>query len=283
MNSEIYNNLMSSLVFVSLWLACKIAIQRSIERWKFKAPETRLRWSVQIQNLMFFTLAVGLMLIWAAALKTFALSVVVIASAIAISFKEYIMCFLGGLLKASSDYFVIGDRIRVGDLRGDVINQTPFTTTLFEVGPNSSYHSYTGRKIILPNSLFLTSPVINESYGSKYILHTFSLTLDRGSEWQKLKKNLQEAADEVCFEFVEKAQSYFNAMAKKSGLEPPTAKPNIRVGFSSSSSVELVVRIAAPIKQKGELEQEILSLVFEKEETNFPPEASSSLRAEQSS
>jgi len=265
MSSEIQANLTNSLVFFLLWLFCKMCIQKFIEKWKFKMPENRLRRSVQIQNFMFFALAFGFMIIWATALKNFALSVVVIASAIAISFKEYIMCFLGGILKAGSDYFLIGDRIRVGDFRGDVINQNPFTTTLFEVGPGDIYHNYTGKKIILPNSLFLTTPVINESYGSKYVLHTFSIFLERTCDWRTFKKILEKSSHTVCSGFLDKAQSYFNTMAKKSGLEPPVATPTVTVGMSHLYSVELVVRIAAPFKQKGDLEQKILAMTFDEE------------------
>lgn len=263
MDKEIIQNLTSSGIYFIGWVICKFAVQRSISKWKFKAPEARLRWYVQIRNLMFFMLIFGLMLIWASALKTFALSIVVIASAIAISLKEYIMCFIGGFLKASSNHFVIGDRISVNGLRGDVINHTPFTTTLFEVGPNKEHQQHTGRRVTIPNSIFLLQPVINETYGSKYTFHTFRVCVDRTSDWKLLKKNLETISQEVCFEHIENAQNYFNYLARKGDFATPQASPKITLDFSGYTKVEMVVRIPVPVKQKEELEQEILARVFD--------------------
>ncbi len=266
MNTELIQNLTSSGIYIFGWALCRVAVQSSISKWKFKAPEIRLRWSVQIRNLMFFGLILGLMLIWATALKTFALSIVVIASAIAISLKEYIMCFIGGFLKASSDYFVIGDRVSIGGLRGDVINHTPFTTTLFEVGPSKDHQQYTGKKITIPNSTFLLNPVINETYGSKYTFHTFIVCVKRDSQWKSLKKKIEQAADEICSEYTSLAQTYFSYLARKGDLEPPQVSPKVTLDFSHLNKVEMVIRIPAPVKQKEELEQNILALAFDFEQ-----------------
>lgn len=263
MDTEIIQNLTSSVIYIISWILLRFAIQRSVVKWRFKSTETRLRWAVQIRNLLFFALVLGLMLIWASALKTFALSVVVIASAIAIGCKEYIMCFLGGLLKASSDHFVVGDRVTINDFRGDVINHTPFTTTLFEVGPGKKHHQYTGKKITIPNSVLLTTPVINENHGGSYSFHTFSVRVPRESDWKNFLQHLQKASNKVCDEYINNAQMYFNYLGRKGNFDPPKVDPLITLGFDDEESVEMVVRVPTPAKDKDLLEQEILKIAYE--------------------
>lgn len=261
-NEDIIQNGISSGIFLVCWILLKFAVSKSISNWKFKEIESRRKWMVQIRNLMFFGLVLGLMLIWASALKTFALSIVVIASAIAIGCKEYIMCFLGGLLKAGSNHFSIGDRITIGHYRGDVINHTPFTTTLFEVGPGEHFHQYTGSKITIPNSVLLTTSVVNETHGSKYTLHTFQIKVPRDSDWHDTKKRILEAANEVCSSHVKNAQGYFNHLARKRDIDAPNAEPKVFVGLHDEDSVEFVVRVPALSKDVGKTEQEIIERAF---------------------
>ena len=50
-------------------------------------------------------------------------------------------------------------RREVAGVRGDVLDIGPLTTAVLEVGPGQSIHQRTGRKITLPNSVFLTHAV----------------------------------------------------------------------------------------------------------------------------
>ncbi len=260
-NSEFNQNIITSIIFIIAMVLIRLAVQKSLNRWKFNSVEEKRKWIVQIRNVWFFLNFLGLLFIWATALKAFALSLVAVAAAIAIATKEYFLCFLGGVFKASSSAFSIGDCIAIGSHRGDVINHTLFSTTLLEVGPGTSFHQYTGKKITIPNALFLTQSIVNETDGKKFTFHTFVVTVNRQSDWNKVFDELLSAAHEVCAEYIQSAQSYFSYFARKNDLESPYVKPKVMMSFEAHDNVTFVVRIPVPAKDKEKIEQAILKKV----------------------
>src|SRR5690606_21856396 len=120
------------------------------------------------------------------------LSVVALAVALVVATKELILCITGSILKTGAQSFKIGDRIQIKDFRGDVIDQNLFATTIMEIGPGKLTHQRTGRVTVLPNSLFVSEPVINESYTHDYVLHVFTVPFKRQDDWQSAQKSLLE-------------------------------------------------------------------------------------------
>ena len=222
------------------------------------SSDMRRRWSAQVRLVSLLLLVLGLMLIWGAELKTFALSVVAIAAAIVIATKELIMCVSGTLLRASGKSFQIGDRIEIGTFRGDVVDQTLLTTTILEVGPGTTIHQHTGRTIVIPNSVLLTTPVLNETSLDEYMLHAFSVPLGAGDDWAQCERALLDAARAECAPFLKEAQQHIEHTVRKEGLDPLSVEPRVTLRIESKDQISMLARIPVPARRKGRIEQAIL-------------------------
>ncbi len=166
----------ASLALVFILLLTRLAAGHAIRRRTDAAPHLQRRWMANIRNLLLFLGLLGLVLIWAPQLRTFALSLTAVAVAVVIATKELILCFSGSLMRASSSSFAIGDWIEIAGIRGEVVDHNLFVTTLHEFEPGT--FNYTGRTAVLPNSLFLGQPMRNDSLMREYAYHGFSLTVD---------------------------------------------------------------------------------------------------------
>ncbi|WP_418317222.1 mechanosensitive ion channel domain-containing protein [Piscinibacter sakaiensis] len=166
----------ASLALVLILLLIRVAAGHAIRRRTDAAPQTQRRWSANVRNLLLFVALLGLMMIWAPQLRTFALSLTAVAVAVVIATKELILCFSGSFIRASSRSFSVGDLIEIAGTRGEVVDHNVFVTMVHEVEPST--HSYTGRTVVLPNSVFLGQPMRNERLMRDYTYHAFSLTLD---------------------------------------------------------------------------------------------------------
>lgn len=165
----------SILLVLFLWISRKIVIQ--LVRIRTDLPPYVLRrWVVSSRNVVLFLILIGLVLIWAPQLRTFALSVAAVAVAIVVATKELILCVSGALVRASTRAFTVGDWIEVAGMRGEVVDHTLLATTLQEFQANS-FH-YTGRTAIVPNSLFVTAPVRNLTVVRDYTFHTFAVVFE---------------------------------------------------------------------------------------------------------
>ncbi|MEQ1568770.1 MAG: mechanosensitive ion channel domain-containing protein [Myxococcota bacterium] len=225
--------------------------------------EDRRRWKITARNVAFILLFSGIVLIWARELESLMLSVVALGAALVIAFKEVISCVSGALVRTTTRSFGVGDRIEIAGYRGDVIDHTLLTTTLMEVGPGQRTHQFTGRSVVLPNSLFLSTPVINETFTDDYLVHTFVVAIPRAEDWKRAERALLDAAAEACREYLDTARAFLDEQARRRSLDAISVEPRVWLRLEDPGKTELVVRIAVPARQKGRLEQVILRRFLE--------------------
>ncbi len=186
--SETFMSLIiSTFIFILVVIITRAVIARFIRK-NISSIELQRRWLVQTRNGLALILLFGLIIIWGSELRTLALSIVAVAVAFVVATKELILCVTGSILKTGAGSFNIGDRIQIKDFRGDVIDQNLLATTILEVGPGKITHQRTGRMTVIPNALFLSEPVINESYTHDYVLHVFTVPFKREDDWQAAQK-----------------------------------------------------------------------------------------------
>lgn len=249
----------SAVVLITVLLV-RWVLMRLVVRAAIKSVDLRRRWMLQIRNACFVALMVSLIVIWSAELHTFAISIVAFIVAVVLATKELILCLTGGFLKVSSGSFSIGDRIEINQIRGDVIDQTLLSTKILEIGPGQLTHQATGRSIVLPNSVFLTCPVINESFTEDFVLHTIVVPIKTQDDWEAAQQQLLEAANTVCQPFIEEARMHIASLTAREGLDTPSVDPRVTVSLPEPDRINLVVRVPAPARRKGRVEQEILRL-----------------------
>ena len=258
-----WGNLASTVLLVLLVALTRFLLSRGLK--KSSAPfETQREWHSYVKSLSHILIFVGFVMIWASELRTLALSLLAIAAAIVIATKELILCLMGGVLKSLSRPYKVGDRIEVGTYRGDVLEHDFLITTLFEVGPGKSTHYYTGKKIIVPNSILLSSGVYNETKRFKFGLHAFTVSVPFACDIGAYKKALLASAFEVTDVYKgQAAEQLYNWNAIR-GVSPPDPDPKISVSFSSGTQIDLIVRVAIPALKAAKIEEAILEKFIEK-------------------
>jgi small-conductance mechanosensitive channel len=257
-SSPVYSRLISSAILVVSVVFLRMALVRAVLGLDKQHLEVRRRWIVNIRNVSIAVVLLGLVLIWQQQLWTIAVSFIALAVAVVIATKELILCISGAVVRASTQSYSVGDRIEIGGKRGDVVDQNLFTTTLLEIGPGQASHQYTGRAIIIPNSLLLNTPLINETFTEEFVLHVFSVPLNSSDDWQRAEQMLLEAAHIECSPFLEDARTYMKSIESRHGLDSPTVAPRVTLQIPEPGKINLLLRIPAPARRKGRLEQAIL-------------------------
>ncbi|MCH8500499.1 MAG: mechanosensitive ion channel family protein [Aliidiomarina sp.] len=251
----------SSVVLIAGVSILRFLLGRFIRK-SVNSSELRQRWLVQSRNGLLLILLLGLMMIWATELRTFALSIVAIAVAFVVATKELILCLTGSIVKSAGSSFNIGDRIQVKDFRGDVVDQNLLTTTLLEVGPGKLSHQRTGRMTVIPNALFVSEAVINESYTHDWVLHVFTVPFKREENWKLAKQAILDTANQYCAPYLEDVRRYMKKKSEQRGLESPSVDPRVTLQVATAGEIHLVVRIPVKAGQRSFIEQSILTDVF---------------------
>lgn len=217
----------------------RIGFGRVFARTDWANIEDRRRWIVFVRN---GSLGLGAFLIigvWADELRVVGLSLAAVAVAVAITFQEPIKSVFGGLVRSVNGTYSLGDRIQVGSSRGVVVDYSLLTTTLIEV---ETGHFRTGRIISVPNSRFLTEPVVNETAGHEFVLHSFHVPVPT-ELWMHARDVLMAAAIDAAAPYIEPARTQMVARAKRHAIAVPTIEPLVTSRPTSVSEVDLTVRL----------------------------------------
>jgi len=253
--------LISTAILIVSIIIIKILVRRFITK-NVQSVELQRRWIVQTRNGLLLILFLGLVMIWGEELRTLALSIVAIAVAFVVATKELILCVTGSILKSGARSFNIGDRIQIKDFRGDVIDQNLLATTILEVGPGKITHQRTGRMTVIPNSLFVSEPVINESFTHDYVLHVFTVPFKREDDWKSAKMKFLESANKHCKPFLKEARKYMEQISRQKGLDAPSVEPRVTIQVPAAGEIHLLIRIPVKSGQRSYIEQSILSDIF---------------------
>jgi small-conductance mechanosensitive channel len=252
-------HIISTVVLLVTVFGGRYIILRFVRRRLPTRDTLQLRWSSQVRAFSYAILAFGLFTIWAAELQALAVSFVVLAMAVVWATKETFACMQGAVYRLSSNAFQIGDRINVGAIRGDVIDPGLLSTTVLEVGKG---HQRTGRTISIPNSLFMTEPVLNESLTGEFMLHLLTIPVDRDADLAAIERRALRAANDACADFIDDVRRPIALRYRRHGLTPPLVDPRITYQFVDTKTVNLILRIPVPTRLERTVEQRVLRAVL---------------------
>jgi small-conductance mechanosensitive channel len=234
------------LILILIYLLTRFLLVRLVTNWSVQDKDSRKNWYFIAKRLPSIMLFIGVLFIWGSELRDLALSLVAVAAAVVIATKEVILCFMGGLLKVSTNLFEIGDRISVGGCRGKVIEHTLLTTTLLEIGPGPKSNQNTGRLLKLPNSHFLTHTVTVVPSDHDFILHVITINMPVSPYWEEMENFLKDSAVEVFSTYKHEFDKYAKRNRELVKSHALDQEPRVIFELNSKDTIEFQVRLTIP-------------------------------------
>jgi small-conductance mechanosensitive channel len=179
-----------------------------------------------------------------------------------------ILSFIGWVYILVRSPYRVGDRIRIGDATGDVIDVGYLDTTLWEFGGEylSTDHP-SGRVIKFPNSLVLSEPVFSYSWPLfPYIWNELSFQIAYESDLAFVARTLKEVADEEVGEDMRERVRTFREVLAKTPVDQLEVREEPAVFFRASSNtwIEATVRYLVDPKEAGRVKTRILTAALER-------------------
>jgi small-conductance mechanosensitive channel len=136
---------------------------------------------------------------------SFALGVA--GAGLVVSLQDVITSFAGWVAIGSLNLYKAGDRIQIGETRGDVIDISIMRTEIVETGNWVSNDLYNGRVVRIPNSAALKGPVFNCSQGFRFVWDEIKVPLTGDSNHLQAREMLLRIADEAVAGYMEEAEA----------------------------------------------------------------------------
>lgn len=185
---------------------------------------------------------------------TFALGVA--GAGVVVALQDVIASFAGWFAIGLSSLYSVGQRIQIGDTKGDVLDISVMRTTLMEVGNWVRRDLYSGRVVRIPNSFVLKGQVFNYSQGFRFLWDEIKIPLTADSNLELGRDMLLRCAKEVVSDYLEEAQSTWKGVTDNYRLENPSLEPTVSLIVNHGSlefTVSYIVDYASATSMKDRL------------------------------
>ena len=200
--------------------------------------------------------------------QTAILSLGLVSLIFGFALQTVLSSFIGWIYILVRQPYRIGDRVRIGDATGDVIDVGYLDTTLWEFGGEylSTDHP-SGRLIKFPNSNVLSSSVYNYSWPLfPYVWNEIKFNIAYESDLEFVERVMQEtAAEEIGKVMMERVKTY-RELLEHTPIDKLEVReyPSVQFRVSDNTWLEAIVRYLVEPKQAGRVKTKLIKKMLEK-------------------
>jgi small-conductance mechanosensitive channel len=184
------------LIILILWLIKKGAY-KLIGIGKEKDLKRVYHWRKTIQYSIVF---IGLLLIgniWISNFQSITTFLGLLSAGIAIALKDIFVNIAGWIFIYWKKPFDVGDRIQIGEFKGDVVDLRLMQFSILEVGNWVDAEQSTGRIVHVPNGKVFLDAQANYSQGFDYIWNEQHINISLDSDYKKAQVLLKELLNDM--------------------------------------------------------------------------------------
>jgi small-conductance mechanosensitive channel len=247
---DLTTNIIESVgIILLLWLI-RFIVLRIVVR-SSESKRTHYKWR---KNLTYITSFIGILIIgqiWFSQMGSLATYLGLLSAGVAIALKDPVTDLAGWMFIIWRKPFDVGDRIQVGEAKGDVIDVRPFKFTILEIGNWVDADQSTGRVIHIPNHEVFTRQVANYTSDFEFIWNELQVLVTFESDWKKAKEILKKIIEEVSEEFIESAKHQIDKASKSYLIEYRYLTPIVYTDVKDSG-INLTIRyLTDPRRRRG--------------------------------
>lgn len=241
----------SSLFTTFVLIAAVMFLRRLTIRYVWRDSEIldkdQRRWIIRIKNGSAIILIVGLILIWAPQLHTFALSIAAFAVAVVVATKEMILCLMGAIMRVTSQPFKAGDWITIDGVTGEVVDLDAFSFRLQEVDIKGKSYQFTGRTITIPNGKIFSSNVENANFSKSFVFDDAKISVQFNDlDPEAAMTALQKITEKHFAPFRTEAQVFNRKIRRRAGIAIGLAEPSYDLSTSDVGHYHFQIRLFLP-------------------------------------
>ncbi len=239
-----------SLFFILLFYLFKIASYSLINK-HIKDLRTKYFARKRTDYVLFAIIGFFIFRLWVIDINSLGTFLGLLSAGVAVALKDPLMDIAGWMFILWRKPFTVGDRIQIGEHKGDVIDIRTFQFTLLEVENWVDAEQSTGRVIHIPNSRVLTDMVANYTQSFEYIWNEIPVLITFESNYKKAKNLLTEIANRHAEHLSKEAAERLREAAKKYMIIYRKFSPIVYTKVKDSGILLTIRYLCSPRNRRG--------------------------------
>mgnify|MGYP000362623284 CR=1 FL=1 len=181
---------------------------------------------------------------------------------IAFALQEVITSLAGWISIMTSNSIKIGQRIKIGSIKGDIIDIGVLKTTIMEMGDWVNGDLYNGRITDISNSFVFKEALQNYSADYPFLWDEITVPIRTESNFKLARKVFHEVVTEVCGEYARKSENVWSKMTDKFRIEDADVKPLITLAFDENW-ITYTIRYVVDFKKRRSTKDRLFTRLLE--------------------
>jgi len=216
---------------------------------------------VAVRNVLAVASSLIVLIIWLPRGNNLLTALGILGAGLAIASQEMIGSLAAGLNIWVGNIYRVGDRVRIGDVVGDVMDISLLRTTVMEVGEWVKADQYTGRVVNVANRMVWVNPVYNFTQHWGYLWDEITLPITYESDWQRAAELMLESGQKYTAELQADAEAKLSKMIDRYPLKDTNVEPTLYLAMTDNW-IELTLRFLVDAQErrgvKDRLHRELL-------------------------
>lgn len=266
-----YGNFIETFIIIAILVVLRFIIIRIVYN-RVEETAARYKWR---KNVTYTLVFIGFMLvgrIWFEGVGSLATFLGLLSAGIAIALRGPVTDMAGWVFLIWRQPFKVGDRIQVGDNKGDVIDIRFFKFTILEIGNWVHADQSTGRVIHIPNHFVFNESIANYTSDFDFIWNEIEVVFTFESDWKKARKILEKISEDHLKDYVEDAEQQVRRATKSYLIRYKNLTPIVYTEVVDIG-IKLTIRhLSNPRKRRGinqMMWEDILDAIAKEDDLDF--------------
>lgn len=263
-NKILYDPTINKLATIFIGIAIIWGVVKLVNRnlsSKIGNNHARYRTRKFVSFFGYLLIAILITTVYSEKLGGFTVALGVAGAGIAFALQEVITSVAGWLAIIFGGFYKTGDRVELGGITGDVIDIGVLRTTIMETGAWVNGDLFNGRIVLVANSFVFKEPVFNYSGDFNFLWDEIVITVQYGSNIEKTKTIINNAAKEIVAEFRHMAEKEWAEMTRKYMIEKAKTEPMITLTANESWLV-FTLRYTVDFKQRRSTKDKLYTKII---------------------
>lgn len=190
-----------------------------------RTSEERYRTRKLITYIGYFVIFIFLLVVFYERLRGLTIAFGLIGAGVAFSLQRVIASIAGWIAISIQKFYTVGDRIQIGDIRGDVVDINVLRTAIMEIGEWLDVDLHTGRIVWISNGTIFDTPVYNYSGNFPYLWDQIKIPVKYGSDYILARQIMYDVINNMIKDYIDDAKESWQRVMrdfiiKKARIEP---------------------------------------------------------------
>lgn len=220
------------VLFIAVYLVVRL-LKNGVSRLA-KDNSSKYKFSKMVTFIGYILFVLGIMFIFNTNFSGIGTALGVAGAGIAFALQEVIVSIAGYIAIFAGRFYKVGDRIKLGSVKGDVIDIGLLRTTLMEIGDWVNGDLYNGKMVRVANSFLFKDPVYNYSGDFPFLWDEMTVPIKTNGDYKYAKEVFEGILKEVVGEFSNASQKAWDKMTGEYSIENAKVQPMVTMVFDEN-------------------------------------------------